>query len=240
MDGILGKTFSRIDYKVKYEIVYGFMPRPDYIDELNEIFTALKTNICYEPSLTVFRIKKSECPAFFQQNNNKQFIINGLKIEYRRTGINGHLSGNFNQTYAEEFKRRGSTYGNGEETEDAVIFYKFVYLTIIDIRKKSLPEYKYSTEGFYEENPDRLESETVYLLLRNCFDLVRNVKTCKLCKQLYREEGRKPSKPITKITLKEMVWELVKDDPVKWIEKYTEDVTEKTTYTWRDDTIYLL
>jgi len=50
---------------VKYEIVYGFMPRPDYIDELNEIFTALKTNICYEPSLTVFRIKKSECPAFF-------------------------------------------------------------------------------------------------------------------------------------------------------------------------------
>ncbi len=233
MDGILGKTFSRIDYKVKYEIVYGFMPRPDYIDELNEIFTALKTKICYER--IEGRIKKSECPAFFQKmNSNKQFIINGQKIEYRMTGINAHLSGSGD--YAADFKRRGSTYGNGEETEHAVIFYKFVYLIIIDIRKKSFPEYKYSTQGFYdyEKNPDRIESETVYLLLRNCFALVSNVKTCKLCKQLYREEGRKPSKPITKITLKEMAWELVKDDPVKWIEKYTEDMTEKTTYTWND------
>ena len=40
IDDILGKTMSELDYRLKYGIVYGFMPRPNYIDELKKIFKA--------------------------------------------------------------------------------------------------------------------------------------------------------------------------------------------------------
>ena len=236
MNIILGEKFSKIDYKVKYEIVYGFMPRPDYIAELNEIFAVLRST---RNEFGGLKIKKSKCPKFLQQKD-KVFVINGWKIGYSRTAIDAHLSGR--QSYAKDFTDTWSSFrGNGEDTEDAVIFYKFVYLDISEVSRSdnNLPRYKYSRSraGIYTY------PENVYLLLDCCFKLVKWAGgTCKFCKQLYQYKGRKPSKPITKKNVKEMAWELIKDDPREWLENpmYGEAVGIYTTYSYRSEGDFLL
>jgi hypothetical protein len=244
MDDILGETFGNLDYRLKYEIVFGYMPRPDYIDELNDIFAFLKNNGitnmgCLKNNyggLKGVRVKKSKCPPFLQQKD-KCFIINGLKIEFMRTGIEAHLSGNINQNYTRDFKQRGHAFQNGYETEDAVIFYKFVYLYVERVIQKQIPDYKKSRK-FYIKTLGCVPAEDVYLLLECCFKMV-NEFTCKLCKQCYKDVGKTPSKPITKITVKKMTWELIKNDPRKWLLIH-HHLNPNMTFTYRSNTEHLL
>ena len=42
-DNVLGELMSKLDYNLKYEIVFKWMPRPEYLDELKQLFDFIET-----------------------------------------------------------------------------------------------------------------------------------------------------------------------------------------------------
>jgi hypothetical protein len=238
MNDKLGKTMSELDYRLKYEIVYGFMPRPDYIDELNHLFDFIN-NYKFKKYAKRFSVKKSECPKLFiqpTQNNSGQvvkgklFVINGKKYITKRIAIS-NCAGYFNQAFAHRFndKNNSSDYGAGEDTEYAVTFYKYVYMERIDVIDDPLPDYHQSRKYYTNKNID-IREKCIYMF-DAIYQLVRQIPTCKYAYELYKLEKRKPTERITKKSLRRMAWELVRDDPIKFMtHHYQYDI--KVTYTW--------
>ena len=215
MNDILGSKMSDLDYRLKYAIVYGFMPRPSYIDELKSVFEITNnpgywTEHRYLNSILTthkrkLKVKKSECPKLFQQKN-KAFIINGSK---------------YSSPYI----------GKDEEDTPCFVFYKFVELDRINV-EVIIPHCDYS-RLFYKRKKKLLWGvpEIKYHMLYKLKYVVDRIETCKMCKELYKRENRKPAKKITNITKSNMAWELIKDDPERWFtELYMDGENVKTTW----------
>ena len=215
MNDIIGYKMSDLDYRLKYAIVYGFMPRPSYIDELKSVFEITNnpgywTEHRYLNSILTthkrkLKVKKSECPKLFQQKN-KAFIINGSK---------------YSSPYI----------GKDEEDTPCFVFYKFVELDRINV-EVIIPNCDYS-HLFYKRKKRPLwgVSEIKYHMLYKLKYVVDRIETCKMCKELYKRENRKPAKKITNITKSNMAWELIKDDPERWFtELYMDGENVKTTW----------
>lgn len=203
MNDILGSKMSVLDYRLKYAIVYGFMPRPSYLDELKSVFE-ITNNPTHKRKL---KVKKSECPKLFQQKD-KAFIINGSK---------------YSSPYI----------GKDEEDTPCFVFYNFVELDRRNV-EVIIPHCDYS-RLFYKRKKKLLwgvpEIEIKYHMLYKLKYVVDRIKTCKMCKELYKRENRKPTKKITKITKSNMAWELIKDDPERWFtELYMDGKNIKTTW----------
>ena len=233
----LGKKMSDLDYRIKYQIVYGFMPRPDYIDELNHLFDFIN-NYKINKHWKQFSVKKSECPKIFIQPtinnsgeiiNSKMFVINGKKYLTKRIAIDS-CAGYFNQSFAHKFNdKNSSNYGAGEETEYAVTFYKYVQMEKKNIIDDPIPNY-YQSQKYYKKNNTDIRENCVYMI-DAIYRLVRQISTCKHAYELYKLEKRKPIERITKKSLRRMVWDLVRDDPIKFM-THRYEFNIKVTYTW--------
>lgn len=230
MDDVLGNVFSKLDYYVKYEIMYGYMPlRYDYIDELKSIFHTIKnTRTAYRGSRR--EIKKSECPSFLQQSDST-FIINGIRYDYQHTTIN-HL---------QRFNSSGDLL-NGDpdrcvDNGNSITFYKFVHIDQREISEKEMENatsnthcrhlhLKRSRDFYYQRGCINIPYQKLSMFAE-CKDIIKRVKTCRECKSMFADMGITPSKKITGKTLKEMTWEIVKQYP----EKYMKDPRDKR---WSD------
>ena len=231
MDDVLGNVFSKLDYYVKYEIMYGYMPlRYDYIDELKSIYHTIK-NTLRRTGLGYYCpvIKKSECPLFLQQSDST-FIIDGIRYDYQYTAIQ-HLQ-RFNSSGDIENGDPDKCVDNG----NSITFYKFVHINQTEVSEKEMENatssspngrrgkglhHKRSSKFYYESGA--FDPYQKLSMLTECKDIIKRVKTCRECKSMFADMGITPSKKITGKTLKEMTWEIVKQYP----EKYMKDPRSK-------------
>jgi len=234
MNDKLPKTMSELDYKLKYEIVYGYMPRHDYIAELKQLFKTID-NMAVDTKMKFIRIKKKDCPSLLQ-HKNKEFIVNGVKYRYDNTKICNFV---VVDGYGELFKdKQSSHYRVGKEQDDRVIFYKFVCITARNLRLDDdvMVRRYYSQRHYYDKK--NIQYIKHHYNLNDCVrGLVYQIKTCKRCIELYKQENRKPTKRITKLTLRKMVWELIQEDIQKWFIELMEiqNVRHMVGIGWNDD-----
>ena len=227
MDDVLGNVFSKLDYYVKYEIMYGYMPlRYDYIDELKSIYHTIK-NTLRRTGLGYYCpvIKKSECPLFLQQSDST-FIINGRGYDYQYTAINREQR--FNSSGEIENGDPDKCVDNG----NSITFYKFVHITQREVDEFEMENarqfshiqghLKRSNKFYYDRGCINMPYHKLSMFTE-CKDIIKRVKTCRECKSMFADMGITPSKKITGKTLKEMTWEIVKQYP----EKYMKDPRSK-------------
>ena len=234
MDDILGSKMRNLDYRLKYEIIYGFMPRPDYIDELKKLFKTLD-NCAFDTQMKFIRIRKKDCPSLLQ-HKNKEFIVNGVKYRYDKTKIcNFVVEGKYGELFAD---KTSSHYRVGKEQEDSVIFYKYVFMTARNLRLDDdvMVRRYYSQRHYYNrKNIQYIKHHYDFNDWVRC--LTNYITTCKRCIELYKRENRKPTKRITKLTLRKMVWELIQDDIERWFIELLDiqSVRHMISIGWRSD-----
>ena len=234
MDDKLGKRMSDLDYKLKYEIVYGYMPRHDYITELKELFKTID-NIAVDTKMKFVRIRKKDCPSLLQ-HKNKEFIVNGVKYRYDNTKICNFV---VVDGYGELFKdKQSSHYRVGKEQDDRVIFYKYIFLTARNLRlDDDVMVRRYYSQRHYYDKKNIQYIKHHYNINDWLRYLTKQITTCKRCIALYKQENRKPTKRITKLTLRKMVWELIQDDIDRWFIELMDiqSVRQMISIGWRSD-----
>jgi len=234
MNDKLGTKMSELDYRLKYEIVYGFMPRPDYIDELKKLFKTID-NMAVDTKIKFIRIRKKDCPSLLQ-HKNKEFIVNGIKYRYDKTKIcNFVVEGNYGELFAD---KTSSHYRVGKEQDDRVIFYKYICITARNLRlDDDVMVRRYYSQRHYYDRKNIQYIKHHYNLNEWLRWLTRQFTTCKRCIELYKRENRRPTKRITKLTLRKMVWELIRDDIDRWFIELLDiqSVRQMISIGWRSD-----
>ena len=224
MNDILGDKMSELDYKLKYEIVYGFMPRPDYLEELKELYAfcdnfeeGAKKHKKYK-----WLIRHDVMPSIFKKKY-VGFIINGVEFGRSKESYRDDAMTFKDFPKDERTAQAGKEWkycaeirnGNEEpyalpyakETEEGIMFYNHYQLYCG----------KVSSSGFSRQMKRRSEKcgwgwipkkrcalREIYM---DCAEYNLKKITCKALKEAFEKAGEKPSKPIKKTNKREMLWE---------------------------------
>jgi hypothetical protein len=238
MNDKVGRLMSDLPFEMKYKIVYGFMPRPDYLDELKSTFEFI--NRLEDWQVGRGKYAKTDTPKIFHKEGVK-FIINGREWYVNKIDADicfGAYKKPWHKLFREQFNEDQERWQplvsrRGEETEDTVVFHKFVWLSrdIFDGGFDMMEQTRsYLIKKYYGRGSPRK------IRILSFLDLIMvnppcDRGYCKTTKQWYEEAGKKPSKKINKETWREMRWELAKHDPVFYINKCQDGLPEGT-WTW--------